>query len=61
MSIREIRKNLGWSQRKFADYFGISVANVQHWEQNVSNPPDYVPNMIVRILELEQAIKTKEH
>ena len=40
MSVREIRAVLGLSQQKFADYFGIPVANIQHWEQGISTPPD---------------------
>lgn len=57
MSIREIRAVLGLSQQKFADYFGIPVANIQHWEQGISTPPKYVTSMMERILVLENKLK----
>lgn len=55
MTVREIRYQLGWSQRKFAEYFGIPVVNVQHWEQGVAKPPAYVVQMLERIVKLEMA------
>lgn len=56
MTIREIRKNLGLSQSKFALYFGIPVTNVQHWEQGVSKPPKYVVDLILRVIALESQL-----
>lgn len=56
-SIREIRDNLGLSQRRFADKFGIPVVNVQHWEQGVAKPPAYVIGLIQRVVELESMIQ----
>ena len=55
MTLKELRKTMNMSQRKFADHFGIPVTNIQHWEQGVSRPPDYVLAMMVRIFELESA------
>lgn len=56
MEIREIRKELGLSQRKFAECFGIPVVNVQHWEQGVSSPPPYVIALIRRVVDLERLL-----
>lgn len=56
MMIREIRDSMGLSQRKFADYFGIPVVNVQHWEQGVAHPPAYVVDLIARVVELERKL-----
>lgn len=57
MTIREIRSELGWSQQKFADYFGIPVTNVQHWEQGVAKPPAYVVSLIKRVIDLEYQLR----
>lgn len=57
MTIRELRNQMGLSQSNFAKYFNVSVANVQHWEQGISSPPEYVPYMMGRILELESMLK----
>ena len=57
MTIRDLRRKLNMSQRKFADYFNIPVVNVQHWEQGVSSPPDYVPYLINRVICLETELR----
>jgi putative transcriptional regulator len=33
-ALKELRKRLGLSQEEFADKFGISVRNLQNWEQS---------------------------
>lgn len=55
MTIKELRAGMGLSQRKFADYFGIPVVNVQHWEQGVAKPPEYVVRLIDRVIKLERS------
>ena len=57
MTVREMRKSLGLSQKEFAAYFDIPIGNIQHWEQGVSNPPKYVLKMMNRILDLEKPEK----
>lgn len=56
VEIREIRKSLGLSQQKFGDYFGIPMRTLQRWEYKKSEPPEYVLDMIKRILILEGKI-----
>lgn len=41
------------SQAKFAAYFGISVRNIQEWEQNRKQPPPYLVGLLKRILDKE--------
>ena len=50
MKIKKLRKLTKMSQSKFAAYLGIPVVNIQHWEQGVSSPPDYVINLILRVM-----------
>lgn len=52
--IKEIRERTGLSQSKFAEYFGIPKRTVQKWEINQAKPSDYIPEMMVRILNLEE-------
>ena len=54
MTIKEIREKMGVSQSKFSKYFGIPIKTIQQWERNGSTPPPYIPEMIVRILDLEE-------
>ena len=56
MTIKELRKATGLSQSKFATYLGIPTINIQHWEQGVANPPEYVLNLIIRVMKLEHKI-----
>lgn len=54
-TLLEMRKELGWSQKKFADYLGISVRTIQNWEQHRREPPEYLPMLVERILIKENA------
>jgi DNA-binding transcriptional regulator YiaG len=47
------------SQSEFANYFGIPVRTIQKWERNGSVPPEYIPKMMQRILELEKTLLEK--
>ncbi len=49
-TIKELRSTTGMSQSKFALYLGIPVANIQHWEQGKTTPPDYVTSLISRVM-----------
>lgn len=60
MHIKEIRKRTGWTQKRFAEYFGVPLRTVQQWERNGSVPPQYIPQMMERILDLEEQLKEKE-
>ena len=59
MGIFAIRKEMGLSQQKFAKYFDIPVTNIQHWEQGVSKPPEYVVGLIKRIISLEKSLMVR--
>lgn len=52
-AIKELRTAANMSQNKFASYLGIPVANIQHWEQGVSNPPGYIPMLIYRVMKAD--------
>ena len=55
--IKRFRDAMGLSQSKFASHFHIPVANVQKWEQGLSNPPEYVEYMIEKLIDYEQLQK----
>ena len=56
MTIKEIRKKLNMSQSEFANYLEIPIVNIQHWEQEVSNTPEYVLRLINRLLKAENKL-----
>ena len=60
-SVKELRKETGMSQSKFAAFFGISVRTLQDWEPGRYNPPEYVVDMMERILKHEFFEKDKDN
>lgn len=51
---KETRAKLNLSQAGFAKYLDIPVANIQKWEQGISQPPRYVKSLIERVILLEK-------
>ena len=49
-AIKELRNTTQMSQNSFATYLGIPVANIQHWEQGVATPPNYLIALISRVM-----------
>lgn len=52
--IAEICEAYGYSQTALANKFGIPLRTVQNWHAGVRTPPDYVVNMMVRLLIIER-------
>lgn len=50
MTIKKLRTMTGMSQNDFSKYTGIPVRTIQSWEQGWRQPPDYVLNLIERII-----------
>ncbi len=50
MTIKELRESTGLSQSKFAEKYHIPVGTLQHWEQGVRKPPEYVVYLLSEIL-----------
>lgn len=57
-AIRELRNTTKMSQNKFATYLGIPVADIQHWEQGVSTPPNYLVALISRVMKYDGYISS---
>ena len=58
-TIKELRSTTKMSQSRFATYLGIPVANIQHWEQGVTKPPNYLVSLISRIMKYDGYIKSE--
>lgn len=57
-AIKELRNTTQMSQNRFATYLGIPVANIQHWEQGVTTPPNYLIALISRVMKNDGYINT---
>lgn len=53
MTVLECRKMTNMSQSKFANYIGVPISTLQHWEQGYRTPPKYVVDLIHRVIKLE--------
>lgn len=53
MDLKEMRLKLNMTQKEFAGYIGIPVANISHWEQGYRKPPAYVVNLVARVIRVE--------
>jgi Predicted transcriptional regulator len=51
--LKELRKELGLSQAKFAERFGIPLRTIQDWEYGKREVRSYIVDMMCRIIELE--------
>ncbi|MCI8424884.1 MAG: helix-turn-helix domain-containing protein [Adlercreutzia sp.] len=49
MTLVEMRREAGMSQREFAEHYGIPVRTLQQWEQGKSTPPSYVLSMMEKL------------
>lgn len=47
MNIKLLRDGTGMSQRQFSAKFGIPLGTLRNWEQGISQPPEYVYQMIM--------------
>lgn len=61
MTIREICKKYNLSQTALAKRFGIPLRSVQNWCTGQCTPPEYLPRMIEKLLEMEETAMTKTY
>jgi len=50
MTINEIRQLTGLSQVKFGEKYHIPKRTIQGWEEGVRIPPDYVLELLERVV-----------
>ena len=59
-TIKDIRHAYGFTQKSFADYFGIPKRTVENWEGGVNRCPEYLVNLILYKLTHEFGKKAVE-
>lgn len=59
MKISELRNVIKMTQRQFAEHFGIPVGTLRNWEQGISNPPEYVFQMIFTAMRRDKMINVE--
>lgn len=61
MTIREICEKYNLSQTALAKRFDIPLRTVQDWHSEKRIPPEYIANMIEKLLEMEETAMTKTY
>lgn len=46
MTIKELRKTTGMTQKDFGEYLNIPHRTIQNWESEHRSPPEYVVGLI---------------
>ena len=58
LTIKEMRKLSGMTQKEFSEYFDIPKRNIEDWEREVAECKPYIVDLIHYKLEKEGIIKT---
>lgn len=51
--IINIRKSTGLNQKSFCGHFNIPFRTWQDWEHGVRRPPEYIPQMLEKLVKYE--------
>ncbi|MGN1342045.1 MAG: helix-turn-helix domain-containing protein [Bacilli bacterium] len=54
MTIKDICIKYNLSQTELSKYFNIPLRTIQNWHSGSRKPPEYIIDMIIKILEYEQ-------
>ena len=57
VNVKATREELGFSQKEFAGYFGVSIRTVQEWEQHRRNPTAIARNFLTVIAREPKAVQ----
>lgn len=53
MRSQEIREKVGCSRAEFSRRYGIPVRTLENWDAGLNIPPDYVLNLLERVVETD--------
>ena len=54
-NLKQIRNNLGLSQKEVSTYLGIPLRTIQNWEEGTRVPNEFTLNMVIeKLLEKNQ-------
>lgn len=57
----DFRKDLGMTQKDFADSFDIPLGTLRNWEQGLSSMPVVVWNLMLKVRSLENKVEILEN
>jgi putative transcriptional regulator len=60
IKLRRLRVTTELSQRKFAEKFNIPCRTIENWEEGITEPPDYVLELLTKVVVANNIIKLME-
>lgn len=57
--IKELRMMSEMTQRGFSSFLGIPTGTLRNWEQGISAPPEYVYNMIEKVIRRDKMLNVE--
>ena len=54
--IKSIREATQLTQSELAERFNIPIKTIQSWESGIRKPADYIPEMMIKICQLESEL-----
>lgn len=61
MNSLEIREILGISRAEFSRKYNIPIRTLEDWDAGRKNPPEYVLEMLERIVREDKEVRGKSH
>lgn len=58
-TVKDIRLMTGLSAQKFGDQYGIPLRTIQNWETGQRNAPEYVINLLERVVKMDYDAKNR--
>ena len=55
--LNEIRASLGMTRKAFSEYIGIPLRNLEEWEAGRRKMPDYLLNMMIYYIRMNQYLE----
>ena len=55
--LKEIRASLGMTRKAFSEYIGIPLRNLEEWEAGRRKMPDYLLNMMIYYIRMNQYLE----
>ena len=59
LTVKEMRLSLGMTQKEFSEEYKIPYRTVQNWETGDRKPPDYVIELLERVVRQDYSDRLK--
>lgn len=58
--IKDLRKDINFTQKEFAEYFGVKLRTIENWESERGSAPEYIINLMEYKLKNEGFLRSND-